>query len=374
MDEGEAAAAIDDMERDRAEAEAAEQRAREEKARQKKEERRKAREARKARREKKASKAEEAPEAEQAVAEAQEAAAAIAETSAEPAGETTLAGDIPLDEALPLLAASGVASMEAEPLRLFDGSENEQRSFPWARWLGINLVLAMLLGGAVYGAKKGKLAHWLKRARLPRRGTRRIAPELNVSATHNLAHGQAIHLIEGDDFRLVVGSWPGGMARLATLPAGGAEVAVEDPFDTAEETAAAAAIPEGAGMTADDEELPAAASAPIDEVALAQDGVELKVDIGTYDSWFDEESKADEDGPVTVDDDELPTVKELAFPEVLRQAAAGTLAAAPATHGPQAVGLFRAGADDGAAIPADPNHESLAEQVLARVREMRASR
>jgi flagellar biogenesis protein FliO len=367
MDEGEAEAALDTLERDRAEAEAAEVATREEEARLKKEERRRARAERKAKRDRKKSsakdeKAEETVEVTAAATVADEADA-ITETTGE---ELAAEGASALADALPLLTASSVASLESEPLRLFDSADSSEHSFPWGRWLAINLALAVLLGGAVYGAKKGKLAHWLKRARLPRAA--RVAPELSVSATHNLAHGQAIHLIEGGDFRLVVGSWPGGMTRLATLPAidGAVAQAVTEEL--------APALPAGAGMTADDEvEEASVAAAAIDEVELAAEGVGVKVDIGTYDSWFDEESKADGDGPVTVDDDEMPTIKELAFPEVLRQAASGALNAGPRMAGPRAVGLFRAG-DEDAAADADPDHESLAEQVLARVREMRASR
>jgi hypothetical protein len=372
MDEGEAAAGLDTLERDRAEAEAAEAAAREEQARLQKEERRRARAERKAKRDRKKSSA--VAEKPGEAAEVTEVAAA--ESAAAGDGVTTgtspelpAAGASVLDEALPLLAASSVASLESEPLRLFDSADSAERSFPWGRWLAINLALALLLGGAVYGAKKGKLAHWLKRVRLPRAA--RVAPELSVSATHNLAHGQAIHLIEGDNFRLVVGSWPGGMASLATLPTAGAAIAQAPP------EVQAPSLPDGAGMTADDDvnEAPAAASerVSVDEVALAADGVDVKVDVGTYDSWFDEGSKGEGDGPVTVDDDEMPTVKELAFPEVLRQAASGALQSGPRMVGPQAVGLFRAGDVDPAAA-ADPDHESLAEQVLARVREMRASR
>ncbi|MDP7113345.1 MAG: flagellar biosynthetic protein FliO, partial [Myxococcota bacterium] len=277
MDEGEAAAALDTLERDRAEAEAAEVAAREEEARLKKEERRRARAERKAKRDRKKSaamdeKAEETAEV-AAGATAAEPAADEADAITESAGDELAAeGAFALEAALPLLTASSVASLESEPLRLFDSADSGERSFPWGRWLAINLALALLLGGAVYGAKKGKLAHWLKRARLPRAA--QVAPELSVSATHNLAHGQAIHLIEGGDFRLVVGSWPGGMTRLATLPAIDGAVAQAIPEELAP------ALPAGAGMTADDEveEAPVAAAA-IDEVELAAEGVGVKVDI-----------------------------------------------------------------------------------------------
>ncbi len=290
------------------------------------------------------------------------------------------------------LGTTAPAARNPEPLILFDQAEMKERTFPWGRWIGLNFALALLLGGAVYGAKKGKLAHWLKRARLTRPG-RVTVPDLSVVATHNLSHGQAIHLVQGPDFRLLVGSWPNGMTRLTDLPG----PADEPPLSTAEEPCEE--IPEGAGMTADEDEPEEATAAMVSlseddgdrassEVALASAQADVRIDVGTFDSWFDEEGSADEDGARTVDDDEAPTVKEMAFPEVLKRAAAmagrdrGAGAEVPPRAAsadsealpqdpPRAVGLFRSG---GSPATPHPDHETLAEQVLARVRELRGNR
>ncbi len=338
-------------------------------------------------------------EAEKAASEEPaEAEDASAETSEAPAAAAP--GPEAVDEALALLGAStSPGTADAEPLLLFDQAESGEQSFPWGRWIAINLCLAVMLGGAVYGMKKGKLAHWLKRARLPSRAAR-VAPDLDVVATHSLSHGQAIHLIQGDDFRLVVGSWPGGMARLATLSQGAPGVA-ELPDEPE-----VAVIPDGAGMTEDDEaetDVMAALPEPAredeasEEVALASGVADVQIDVGTYDSWFDNESSADDagdDDPITVDDGDTPTVKELRFPDALRRAAAMALnkrtaaeddvrtpatpveRRAPVAAGPsvtpRTVGVFQAGAAVDEA--SDPDHETLAEQVLAQVRELRGAR
>lgn len=328
-------------------------------------------------------------------------AAAEEEDAAAAAELLPVEGPEAVGEVLSLLGAASSPAADGEPLALFDQAESSENTFPWGRWIAINFCLALMLGGAVYGVKKGKLAHWLKKARLPHRQAR-IAPDLDVVATHNLSHGQAIHLIEGDDFRLVIGSWPGGMTQLATLPRGSTVVReVEDGESPVE-------IPLGAGMTEDDEaetdvmvalpELNGVEDASA-EVALASDQAEVRIDVGTYDSWFDDEASADEatadgDGPITVDDGDAPKVKELRFPDALRRAAAyaagrraraedgvrvpatpverKTSAADLPTEPPRSVGVFQTGG--GAEIPSNPDHEILAEQVLAQVRELRGAR
>lgn len=351
------------------------------------------------RRSRRSEKAEDEAPAEARTSEAAEAAAET-EDAAATAEILPVEGPEAVGETLSLLGVATSPAADGEPLTLFDQAESSERTFPWGRWIAINLCLAFMLGGAVYGVKKGKLAHWLKKARLPRRQAQ-VAPDLDVVATHNLSHGQAIHLIEGDDFRLVIGSWPGGMTQLATLPGGSPAIQrVEDEERSAE-------IPLGAGMTQDDEaetdvmaampELPEAEESSA-EVALASEQAEVRIDVGTYDSWFDEasadEATSDGDGPITVDDGDAPTVKELRFPDALRRAAAyaagrraraedssrvpatpverRTSAADLLTEPPRAVGVFQTGG--AAEIPSNPDHETLAEQVLAQVRELRGAR
>ena len=89
----------------------------------------------------------------------------------------------------------------------------------WGRWAAVNLALLVLLGTAyAYTRKKKKKAPWSRWFRHSR--DERDEAAMGVAATLSLGNGQSIHLVEGSDFRVLVGSWSGGMASLGSVPPG----------------------------------------------------------------------------------------------------------------------------------------------------------
>ncbi len=95
------------------------------------------------------------------------------------------------------------------------GSANS--SISWGRWAAINLtLLAALAGVYVYTRrkKKGGLPAWLRR---PSKGAQ-TDPGLKVASSVSLGNGQTVHMVRGDGFRVLVGSWSGGMTSLGTVP------------------------------------------------------------------------------------------------------------------------------------------------------------
>ena len=88
-------------------------------------------------------------------------------------------------------------------------------SISWGRWAAINLtLLAALAGVYVYTRrKKGGLPRWLRR----RAKKAEADPDLKVASSVSLGNGQTVHLVRGDGFRVLVGSWSGGMTSLGTV-------------------------------------------------------------------------------------------------------------------------------------------------------------
>jgi flagellar biosynthesis protein FliP len=89
-------------------------------------------------------------------------------------------------------------------------------SISWGRWAAINLtLLAGLAGVYVYTRRKKRgLPAWLRR---PSKKAQ-AAPDLNVASSVSLGNGQTVHLVRGAGFRVLVGSWSGGMTSLGTVP------------------------------------------------------------------------------------------------------------------------------------------------------------
>ncbi len=86
----------------------------------------------------------------------------------------------------------------------------------WGRWAAINGALAVLALVVLWAARRGKLGTWLRR----RRPRLEQEPDLRVVAARALGTGQTIHLVEGEGFRLLVGTWSGGMVSLGHVPGG----------------------------------------------------------------------------------------------------------------------------------------------------------
>jgi len=93
---------------------------------------------------------------------------------------------------------------------------SDEDEISWGRWAIVNLALLFALGGAFAYAKKRKKGWpgWLRRGR----ESRRPARVMQVAASLSLGNGQSVHLVEGRGFRVLVGSWSGGMTSLGTVP------------------------------------------------------------------------------------------------------------------------------------------------------------
>ena len=91
----------------------------------------------------------------------------------------------------------------------------DETTISWGRWAVVNLTLLALLAGVVgyVRRKKGTLPRWLRRT--PRAEAE--APALKLSSSLSLGNGQTVHLVQGDGFRVLVGSWTGGMTSLGSV-------------------------------------------------------------------------------------------------------------------------------------------------------------
>ena len=91
----------------------------------------------------------------------------------------------------------------------------DEDGISWGRWAVVNLALLFGLGGAFVYAKKRKKGWpgWLRRARTERRPAR----AMEVAASLSLGNGQSVHLVQGSGFRVLVGSWSGGMTSLGPV-------------------------------------------------------------------------------------------------------------------------------------------------------------
>jgi len=104
---------------------------------------------------------------------------------------------------------------------------SDEDDISWGRWAIVNLALLFALGGAYAYAKKRKNGWpgWLKGRRAPRSPVQ----ALRVAASLGLGNGQSVHLVEGNGFRVLVGSWSGGMTSLGPVPPAAAKPEAAEP-------------------------------------------------------------------------------------------------------------------------------------------------